>query len=98
MNTDKTTTTAGARPENVRQYVAVAYAYPSSENATQFGFAKDGCFTVETSHSGDRIPKAIAGYSNSPDAFKHATELVAAGYIHCPYSVSPEFRVYRPLP
>ena len=65
---------------------------------SEFGFAKDGCFVVETSTSKNRIPQAIAGYSNSPDAFKRATELVAQGYVHCPYSVSPEFRVYRPLP
>lgn len=83
---------------NITKYVAIAYSYPSSTNAERFGFATHGCYTVEISTSKNTIPEAVDGFDNSIDAFKRAAEFVAKGYIHSPYSISPEFRVYRPLP
>jgi len=52
----------------------VQFSYPSSDNASRFGFAKLGCYTVETWELPD-APVAIAGYYNKADAMAHAETL-----------------------
>lgn len=94
MNKNTPTQKASETPEVSRKWKAVAYAYPTSENATQFGFGKTGCYVVETSTNKDRIPNAIAGFATSPEAFAFADTLT--DHELSQWSVSPEFRVYTP--
>lgn len=54
----------------------VEWAYPTSDNARKFGFAKTGCWTVET-QIGIEPPKALAGYVDRQSALKHAVSLQA---------------------
>lgn len=55
----------------------VEYSYPSSTNATRFGFGDKGCYTVEEIKQTDKGSKtvAIAAYLTKPEAVKHAETL-----------------------
>ena len=52
----------------------VDYSYPTSTNATRFGFGKTGCYTVETVKH-PQPPKAVAGFSTLDEARAHAETL-----------------------
>lgn len=52
----------------------VQFAYPSSDHAARFGFAKLGCYVVETQEATE-APQAVAGYYNKAEAIKHAETL-----------------------
>lgn len=47
-----------AKIEEPKTTKAIAYAYPSSHNATKFGFKAEGCYTIELITAG-KLPKGI---------------------------------------
>jgi len=59
---------------------SVDWSYPSSENASRFGFAKTGCWTVKTRAAGS-IGGAVAGFATANEALAFARGL---GIAWCP--------------
>ncbi len=54
----------------------VEYSYFSSPNATRFGFARTGCYTVELIPQNPVRPgKAVAGFADLESARAHAETL-----------------------
>jgi len=53
---------------------ALAYAYPTSEDAKAFGFYQEGCYTVEVIEDG-RPPVAVAGFRDKAGAFHQALRI-----------------------
>ena len=53
---------------------AIAYAYPTSDDAKAFGFYRRGCYTVEIIEDG-RPPVAVAGFLDKSGAFHHALRI-----------------------
>lgn len=52
----------------------IGYSYPSSTNASKFGFAKVGCFSVEIL-TRNSIPKALKGFATIEEARAFAETL-----------------------
>lgn len=52
----------------------IEWSYPSSGNATRFGLANYGCYTVETV-AGNEPPSAVAGFLTLAEARAHAETL-----------------------
>lgn len=50
---------------------AVGYAYPTSTSASRFGFAKVGCWIIQTME-GSKPPKALAGFQYRAQAMDKA--------------------------
>lgn len=49
----------------------VEYAYPTSDNATRFGF-NDGCYTVEVWNRTTLLPTALSGHKTRDQAIEYA--------------------------
>ncbi len=67
----------------------VGYSYPSSSNATRFGFARTGCHTVSL---WDKInpPKAVAAFATREQAVNHADTLPNDWVVFLGASLKPE--------
>jgi hypothetical protein len=52
----------------------VSFSYPSSDNATKFGFYGTGCYTVSTGAAG-KPKKSVSGHATSKEAFTAADKL-----------------------
>lgn len=53
---------------------AIAWSYPTSTWAKQFGFNKTGCYVVELT-TWIFPPQAVAGYATKAEAIAHARTL-----------------------
>jgi len=53
--------------------VSVEFSYPTSPNATRFGFYNTGCWTVET-HQGDNPPVSRSGHRERAEAMHAARQ------------------------
>jgi hypothetical protein len=57
-------------------FKSIEWSYPTSTNANKFGFANDGCYTVEMVDSfGNNLPKAIKGFATLDEAINYANTL-----------------------
>lgn len=58
------------------QTKTVSYAYPSSDNAEQFGFGKVGCYVVGVGPADHATPhSSIAGFATKSEAFAAADKM-----------------------
>lgn len=58
----------------------VDWSYPTSDNASKFGFYRTGCWTV-SKRCNPKPPQALAGFASREDALQYAVNRITADFM-----------------